>query len=178
MLKNSTTSYGIIAKTFHWVIGVGIITLIAVGLYMTNMQGSPLKFELYDIHKATGVVIFVLAAARFLWRLVNPLPEMPPGTPSIVKVAGRTVHYTMYIMMFGSPISGLTMSLFSGHAVSIYGLYTIQPLYATHPYAHLALDVHNFLGFFWIAILTLHLGAVFMHHFVLKDNLLRRMLPW
>ena len=176
-MRNTKTSYGPITKLFHWVIGVSIITLIAVGLYMTDMKDSPLKWEIFNIHKATGVVVFVLAAMRFLWLLISPVPEFINKTTPMLNYAAKAVHYTMYLMMFGSPISGIIMSLFSGHAISMYGLYTIEPIYKVHPFAQYALDTHIFLGWFWIAVLTLHISAALYHHFFLKDRTLVRMLP-
>jgi len=45
MIKNTENHYGIIAKLFHWLIAVAIISLITVGFIMSDMSPSPDKYE-------------------------------------------------------------------------------------------------------------------------------------
>lgn len=37
-------------------------------------------------------------------------------------------------------------------------------------------EAHEIFAYFWIALLILHVAAALRHHFVLKDDVLRRML--
>ena len=56
----------------HWVVAVTIIALLGVGIYMTENEA----YSLYDIHKAVGVIIFLLIIARVFWRIKQGWP--PP----------------------------------------------------------------------------------------------------
>jgi cytochrome b561 len=51
----------------HWVVGLTIIALAAVGVYMSENEA----FELYPIHKSIGVLIFAVIIVRVYWRFVN-----------------------------------------------------------------------------------------------------------
>ena len=107
MLKNTKNSYGSIAKILHWVIGFSIIGLIAVGFTMSSMDPAPEKFELYAIHKAFGVTIFMLIMLRILWRFTNKTVQSANGVPAILQLAAKTGHFLLYIFMLMMPISGM-----------------------------------------------------------------------
>jgi cytochrome b561 len=66
MIKNTDNHYGIIAKLFHWLIAIAIISLITVGFIMSDMPPSPDKYELYGMHKASGVIVLMLVTLRVL----------------------------------------------------------------------------------------------------------------
>ena len=41
----------------------------------------PTKLDLFVWHKSIGMLVLALAALRLVWRLGNPAPALPPGTP-------------------------------------------------------------------------------------------------
>ena len=106
MLKNTSSSYGLISKIFHWCMSLLIISMLIVGFTMTSMENSPDKWELYSMHKATGIVVLSLVSLRFLWRLSNARLDLPIDLPLWQKVASRATHYLLYVFMFLMPISG------------------------------------------------------------------------
>ena len=76
---NSTTTYGTVTKTFHWLTALLIITAIILGAvanrlpYETNDQLA-FKAQLFSFHKTLGVLVFAVALARILWALGQPKP--------------------------------------------------------------------------------------------------------
>ena len=100
MLRNSSSSYGLVSKLFHWCVSLIIIGLLIVGFTMTSMEPSADKWELYSMHKATGVVVLSLVSLRFLWRLINVKLDLPADLPSWQKLASRVTHYLLYVFMF------------------------------------------------------------------------------
>ena len=93
MLKNIENSYGSIAKILHWVIGLFIIGLIAVGFIMSSMDPAPEKFELYGMHKAFGVIVLCLVAIRILWRIINATVQAAEVVPPILQLAAKAVYF-------------------------------------------------------------------------------------
>ena len=67
-LANTEDEYGLLAKVFHWLIAVLIIGLLPMGLFMSGMENSPLKFEIFALHKSFGLLVFFLGLARVVWR--------------------------------------------------------------------------------------------------------------
>ena len=81
MLKNTLSSYGLITKLFHWFIGIAIVGLLVIGFIMVSMLPSADKWQLYSMHKATGVLVLFLVSLRVLWRLINVKLELPADLP-------------------------------------------------------------------------------------------------
>ncbi len=179
MLKNTNSSYGIIAKTLHWTVALLIITLLGVGLYMVSLPNGGDKWYFYDLHKATGTVVLVLVLFRVYWRRTNEVPGLPKDMPAWQQIAARWTHYALLTLMVVFPVSGLLMSLMTGHPVNFYGLFTI-PAMAEEPglVAGVSYLLHTYLPYVFISIISLHVLAALYHHFFRKDNILRRMLPW
>ncbi len=177
-LKNTSDSFGWLAKTFHWLIGLAIITLWIVGTLMIDMENNPTKFTIYGIHKATGIVVLTLAVLAFTWRTVNAKPDLPETIPNWQKHAASLIKYALYGCMLLMPLSGWAMSSAAGYPVSIYGLFEIPALVEKDEAAKdLYKYLHGLLGNITLLLVTLHVAAALKHHFINKDGVLRRMLP-
>ncbi|KTD78825.1 cytochrome b [Legionella waltersii] len=178
LIKNTTKQYGLIAILIHWIMAIFIIGLLAVGLYMVRLPIGLWKLKLYGYHKEFGALVFLLILLRILWKLVNAAPTLPDHMPNWQKTAARSVHHALYIVVFFMPITGWLTSSAAGLSVSFFGLFTLPDLISANPIweENLAL-AHEVLGFTLIGLLGLHVGAVFQHYLVFKDNLLRRMWP-
>ncbi len=174
MLKNSATSYGLVGKTLHWVMGLAILGVLIAGFLMTGMDPSDKKWQIYGLHKATGLVILILVAFRWGWRLINQVPALPKDLPQWQAMAATGNIHLLYILMFVMPLSGLIMSLMGGHPVSVYGLFTIEALAKGHPLAGIAHTLHEACGWVIAASISLHFLGALYHHFIRKDNVLRR----
>lgn len=173
--KNNDSRFGIIAISFHWLMALLIIGMLIVGLYMVGLPSEPFKFELYGLHKATGVLVLALAFLRLIWRFINTTPAL--NIPKLEALAARLVHWVLYGFMFAMPISGWLMSSAADKPITFFGLFTVPMLIAPNqeltPIFH---DAHHWLGYALIAILVLHVLAALKHHFYDKDDILRRML--
>lgn len=176
MLKNTNDSYGIITKLFHWLMSLVIICLLIVGFTMASMEPSEQKWQIYGLHKATGVTILALVCLRLIWRLINVVVQLPADLPSWQKIAARTTHYLLYVCMFLMPISGIMMSRFGGHDINIFNIFTIGALEKNTSIAGLFYKLHQITAFVLIGLICLHILAALFHHFVRKDNVLTRMI--
>lgn len=178
MLRNSMHKYGSISQSLHWLMALLIILMLALGLYMVNLPLSALKLKLYGWHKQIGVLILMLACVRLLWRWVNLIPPYPDHMPLWQKFAAHSVHVALYIFMFAMPITGWMLSSASGLPISFFGLFTLPDLIAPNEDLRPILVLtHRWLGYALIGALLAHIGAALQHHFIDKDDILRRMLP-
>ena len=176
MLKNTENSYGSIAKILHWVISFSIIGLIAVGFFMSSMDPAPEKFKLYGIHKAFGVTIFMLIILRILWRFTNKTVQAAEGVPPILQLAAKAGHLLLYIFMLTMPISGVMMSRFGGHDISVFNLFTIPAVAEKNmEIAGFFHSTHGYAAWGFVIVITTHILAALYHHFVRRDNTLIRM---
>ncbi len=176
MLKNTENSYGTIAKILHWTISIMMICLICVGFIMSNMEPSPEKYQLYKVHKATGVIVLLLVIFRIIWKLSNKTVQLPSDISSLIKFGAKITHYLQYLFMLLMPISGILMSTFSGKEIPVFGLFTIPTFEKNSELAGIFYKIHVTAIWFFIAVIILHIGAALYHHFIRKDQVLMRMI--
>lgn len=176
-IKNTSLRYGNIAIYLHWILAVIIIGMLILGLYMTTLPDTVNKFKLYRWHKEWGVVVLMLAVIRLIWRANNVAPLLQ--LPWWEKMAAHGAHYALYFFMFSMPLTGWLMSSAAGFSVSFFGIFILPDLVPnSEPLRKLFGMAHEWLGYGLIATIIGHAGAAFQHHFIYKDDILRRMLPW
>ena len=176
-LKNSNTHYGKIAIVFHWVMVLLLVCLLMLGLYMVSLPIGLEKLKLYGWHKELGVLVLGLAMLRIAWRFCNITPSLA-YLPLWEIVAARCTHWAFYLLMFALPLSGWIMSSAAGLPVSFFGLFVLPDLVAPDETLRILFQaIHQWLGYAIIALICLHVAAAFKHHFINKDDIMRRMLP-
>ena len=173
MLKNTLTSYGFIAKSFHWLMALLLICMFCIAYVMINMSDSDFKFSIYDIHKATGLLLFGLVILRLTWRFINVQPVLS-GIAKWQHFLAKSNLLVLYVLMFLMPITGFFMSTIGGHEITFYGLFTIQPLAHNKDISSIFAEAHTWVSYLLIGVFSLHVIGALYHHFILKDNVLRR----
>ena len=172
---NTNDRFGIVTIFLHWVIAVLMIGLLILGLYMVAMPISLEKLKFYGWHKEYGFLVLGLAIIRVFWRLVNLTPEL--SLPRWEEIAARSVHWIFYGFMFALPITGWLITSAAGLPASFFGLITLPNLVAPNEELRLLFQqVHQWLGYALIAVIGLHAAAALKHHFIDKDDILRRMI--
>jgi cytochrome b561 len=179
-LANTDRHYGGLAIALHWLIALLITALIAVGIYMVGLPDAGFdrkKIILILAHKEIGVSVLALAAIRVVWRQLNPIPALAETVPEWQQVAAAFVHLWLYALMLAQPVTGWLMSSASGIPVDLLGLFTLPDLlqHDDELFARLRW-VHDWLGLAMGALICLHAAAGFWHHFVRRDETLRKML--
>ncbi len=176
MWRNTGERYGAVARVLHWTIAVLIISTLFIGLILDDVSG-PEKFTLFRWHKSFGITVLALATIRIFWRFSNIHPAKLPTHAAWEKFLASVTHFLLYFAMIAMPMSGWLMSSAKGVKVSVYGLFTLPDLIAPNkPLGHLLNEFHVYTGWTLIALISLHaLGAV-KHHFLDKDETMRRML--
>jgi cytochrome b561 len=175
-IKNTHEHFGIVAITFHWVMALLLIGLVALGLYMTSLPNNLLKLKLYGWHKEFGSLVLILAMLRVMWRLHNILPSYATLT-AFEHYASQIAHWLFYGFMFALPITGWIITSAAGLPISFFGLFLIPTLITPNlETMELFETIHEWLAYGLIATFCLHVLAALKHHFINKDDILKRML--
>lgn len=176
MLQNTANTYGLISRANHWLSAILVIGLIALGMYMHDLEKSPEKFELYDLHKSLGIGLFMLMMLRLLWLKLSPNPPQLSKN-KFEHILGHAVKGILYLAMILMPISGWIMSNSGGHEVAFFNAFTLPNLVGENELIHeIAETFHSATGTALIAIILLHVAGALKHHLVYKDQTLLRML--
>ncbi|MGE3319576.1 MAG: cytochrome b [Candidatus Berkiella sp.] len=177
-IKNTINRFGAVAMLLHWLIALIMIGLIILGLYMVGLPFSVQKLKFYGWHKEFGVLVLMLATLRLAWRFYNTTPALPPQMAKWEQWAAHGMHYVFYGFMFALPITGWMLSSASGLPVSFFGWFVLPDLISPNEEnRHLLVIIHKWLAYGLIAAICGHVGAALQHHFINKDDIMRRMLP-
>ncbi len=175
-IKNTASRYGSVAIIFHWLMAVLLILLVAIGLYMTRIPVSLEKLKLYGWHKEWGLLALMLVMLRIVWRIGNITPLLT-NLPVWERLAAHTVHWSFYVLMFALPITGWMLTSAAGLVPSFFGLWVLPALVPPNPHLqNLFTEIHKWLSYALILIFCGHVGAALKHHFIDKDDILKRML--
>jgi len=178
-LGNSSVRWGVVSKTFHWVIVVLIIVQYTLAQVAEDLPLGLQKFTTLARHKSIGLTIFGLAILRLLWRWANATPELPDTLKPWEKGIAKTTHFALYLLLFAMPVTGWLMSSAANFPVSWFGFFTLPDLVAPDRGLQETLhDVHETLFRILVALAVLHVAAALKHHFWLKDDVLSRMVPF
>ena len=146
---------------------------------MVNMPFSPRKLEFYSWHKWVGVTIFLVVLVRLAWRLVNPVPPQPQTTPPWQRRLAGLSHAALYTILIVMPITGWIMSSALNLPLVFLGQFPIpSPFGVNRALGETMRIVHLSLAIALATLVTIHIMAAIYHHFALRDDVLRRMLPW
>ena len=176
-LRGDATRWGSVAKLLHWTMAVGILATGVLGWWMVGLETSMAKIKVFALHKSIGLTLLALFLLRLLWRAVDRAPRELPA-PRWQQSAARAVHGVLYLLIAVLPLSGWLFNSLSGYPLQWFKLLNLPALSGKHPgFAPFMREVHEYLFWTLLLVLVMHAGAALKHHWVDRDDVLRRMWP-
>ncbi len=175
--RGSATAYGLVARSFHWVVALLFFGLAGVGKYMAGLDyADALRPQLVVVHRSLGLTLAVLVVLRILWMLADRRPAPLPHLKRWEKNLSATVHFLLYVLLLAIPVVGYLFSGASGNDVEL----LLGELPSVMEFGKAAKDLlitaHERLTFLVLGLVILHVAGVVKHHLVDKIPQLRRML--
>ena len=177
-LRNDSERYGWISISLHWLVAAVVIGLFALGLWMVDLgYYDPWYRKGPDIHRSIGILLFMAMTGRLLWRWLSPPPPALPTHERWEVVLAHLAHWALYALLFVAMISGYLISSADGSSVSVFGWFAV-PSITGHQSGleEIAGDIHEIAVWSIIVLASLHGLAALKHHFLDRDETLRRML--
>ena len=170
--------YGAAAQFFHWATAILVIAAFAYGPGGSEQRvySAARDFD-RQLHETLGLAVFGIVLTRLAWRAFDVAPDDPP-MPPWMRLMLKLVQATMYALLLIIPLTAISGAWLEGHPLTLLGNVRIGPLLAeAHSVGSTIASVHTWLGdaILWVA--GVHAAAGLFHHFVLRDGVLRSMLP-
>lgn len=176
--RNSPRRYGSLAIALHWLMLLLIIAVYAcIELREVFPRGSDPRAMLKSWHFTLGLSVLLLATLRLAVHLFGPTPRIEPEPPRVQRLAARAVHVALYAFMLLQPLMGWLVLSAEATPVPFYGLTLPALTGADERLADDIEDLHESVGRAGYFLIGAHAAAALFHHFFLRDNTLRRMLP-
>jgi cytochrome b561 len=176
-MSTQLRQFAAFSRLLHWTMAVMVLTMLCIGVAMVVSLGE--YHVLVSIHRPLGIAILILVVVRFVNRLVNPPPPFPATMSREERLAATASELAMYGLMFVLPLVGWGMLSAAHYPIVLYGslhLPFILPHNATL-YAVLR-KAHTILAYLFFLTFMGHFGAILFHTLIVKDGMLKRMVPW
>ena len=172
-ILNSQSEYGLLAKLFHWVTFIVLIAQVPFGFYLVGLEFSDERIELENIHVLVGITVFYLTLFRLIWKFLNPSPKEWRSHFKGQAFVASANHFLLYLTIFAITLSGILKKLYMGETLNFiffkYGFEKDNFVLADTYY-----QVHIYANYLLLALVSLHILAVIIHHFVFKDKILNK----
>ena len=170
---NSFGKYGLLAKLFHWITFIILILQIPFGFYLVGLEFSDRRIDLENIHILIGITVFYITLFRLIWKFFNPSAADRNSFFKGQIFIAKANHFLLYLSIFTITISGILKKLYMGERLNFlffkYGFKQDNFVLADTFY-----EVHIYANYLLIALVTLHILAVIVHHVVFKDKILNK----
>lgn len=174
----TTRSYSAATILLHWAMLVLIAAVYAaIELREFFPKGSDIREGFKAWHFMLGLMVLLLVLARIIFRIRGTTPPITPRPPAWQMLASRGVHFALYGLMVGMPLAGWTILSAKGAPIPFFGL-QLPPLVAPDKaFGAWLQDMHATAGTAGYWLIGVHAAASLAHHYLWKDDTLRRMLP-
>ena len=173
-----TQKYAPVTISIHWLTLILMIAIYgSIILHEALPRGNSLRGAAEDWHIYFGFTVFALAIARLIITLRLPTPPITPKPPSWQMVVTKVMKIYLYGLMLIAPVFGWLY--LSANDESISWFFISMPAIApvSEGIAEFAGEAHELLGESGYYFITLHALAGLYHHYWVKDDTLKRMLP-
>lgn len=176
--RNTTTSWGLISQLFHWLTLLVVSGLFTLGLWMVDLTYYDQWYRTApDIHRSIGVLLAIATLLRLGWRRINATPANLQTHKHWERKAAQFARTVLYILLFSIFITGYLISTADGRSVHVFNWFEIPAsLHGIKNQEDIAGDIHLVLAVSLISLVVIHATGALKHHFIDRDDTLKRML--
>ncbi len=175
---NSIQRYHKLSIGLHWLMLLLLIAVYAsIELREFFPKGSDPRKAMKLWHFMLGLSVLAFALVRLLVRVTNQTPAIQPPPPQWQATIAHLMHIALYGLMIGMPLAGWLILSGEGQTIPFFGLELPALIGPNKELAHQIEELHETMGKVGYFLIGLHALAGLYHHYVVKDNTLRRMLP-
>lgn len=162
----------------HWLTFLLIAVVYATAeLSDAFPKGSAARSGVRAAHEMLGLLVLALVGVRLAARVFSAVPAIVPAPPRWQELLASAAHLALYGLMILLPLVGWLMLSAAGKPVPFFA-WELPPLLApSRSLAKILEEVHEAVASVGYALIGLHAAAALFHHYVVRDNTLRRMLP-
>jgi cytochrome b561 len=160
----------------HWITAALVVVLWTIGETIGFVPKGPLQVDYRSVHILCGIILAVVLVVRLAWRLTQP-QSLPPIDHGVLLIIARVTHWLLYALLLGTVVAGVAYVWMRGD--SIFNVLTVPAFYpGNRTLARRVGGWHELAANTLLIVSGAHAAAGLLHHFVLRDATLQRMLPW
>ena len=159
----------------HWLTAGLVVILWTLGQTLDFFPRGAAKMDARSVHIILGATLGVVLLIRVLWR-ASAGRRLPLTGQGWLGLTAKVVHYGLYVLVAVTVVLGIFNAWQRGDV--LFGLYKIPQLIPGDRALRRAFgELHGDCADVVLIVAGLHAAAALAHHYVLRDRVLRRMLP-
>ena len=153
--------YSGIQIALHWIVAILVAAQFIFndaisGAWRAIRRGEAFAFDpMILAHVVGGILILAVVVWRIVLRLRHGTPPPPENEPAPLKALSHVAHWGFHVILLAMVMTGL---------LAWFG--DLVP----------AAEAHEILKAILLALVALHVLAILFHRFVLKNDVMRRMI--
>jgi cytochrome b561 len=162
----------------HWLTALLVVVMFALPQIWQQLERrTPPRLFLIDLHFSLGITLTGIVLIRILWRAVLGR-RLPHAGPELARRASRIVHWALYFLLSAQLVLGFLLRWAQHQPLPYFGLFVVPDPFGIPLEANRAIGVvHEWNAWVLIILSGAHAVAALVHHYVLRDGLLDRMMP-
>jgi len=174
--STETARYPGFSILLHWITAALVIFQFISAEFWDDLP-HPQKHLLIIAHMSLGTLLAFVLLARIAWRLMPDQKTFSAGNAMLDRAA-HAMHFALYALLAAQMPLGLFTRWTDNHPLNVFGLLIASPLpHCSRTLGHWVDQIHDINAWVIIVLAGLHALIALVHHFVLRDDVLRRMLP-
>ncbi len=165
--------YDGLARLLHWIFAAAILYATVAGYTLAQLADGPLRELLSGLNMSIATVLIVLFPLRVWWACVRVAPRELPGVSLTQRAIAHGVHRLLYLTTFTVLVSGYLMV---PRGYSFFGLIEIPTPFEQGTVTAELFAFHRASCAVLAGLVVLHMLAVIKHQWIVRNNVLARML--
>ncbi|WP_423757875.1 cytochrome b [Burkholderia sp. NLJ2] len=165
--------YDALSRTLHWVFAVVILYTMAAGFSLHFIRDPAIWKFVSTLNMSLASCLIVLFPVRYLWTFFRDAPPELDAIPAKQRAIAHVVHSLIYALIAFVLFSGFVMV---PDGYWLFGVFYIRTPFAAGPVTEHWFVLHRAACYTLALLVALHAGAALKHHFVSKNDVLKRML--
>ena len=162
----------------HWLtVALLMVAYATIELRGLAEKGTWQRNAVIITHFSAGFCVMVVMISRLYLRGRKTTPAITPPLARWQAGLSHLVHSLLYALFIVLPVLGLSSRYLRGKAWSLFGLNMPVASIPDPATASMIIDWHETLAPLGYWLIGIHAAAAIFHHYFLRDNTLRRMLP-
>lgn len=178
LIRNTHNHFGCVHIILHWLVALVVFGMFGLGYYMVDLSYYHAWYTRAPAwHKSVGILLLLVMLFRLFWWLMNPLPAALASHRRWEILTARAAHLLLYLLIFVAMVSGYLIATADGTPILVFDWFQVPSLTGqVKRMEDSAGLVHYWSTRALVALAFVHGLAAIKHHFVDKDETLRRML--
>ena len=171
-ILDNKSIYGLLSKLFHWLTAAGLLIQIPLGFYLVDLDFDQFRIDIENYHILFGLIVFYVTLIRLIFKLLTPTPDFKGSTFLGQKILAKLNHFFLYFTLLTITTSGILKKLFNGESLIIF----FKKINLTYNFelSEQFYSIHVLANYVLIGLIALHILAVLFHKFLLRENILKR----